>query len=545
MYSRAFSFIPTLENIWTDGTSLELDYRAEKYGGVEKLLAAFPKETVTGNPASFTDGADSMPVESLTVNIKPKQDLHGYDHPWVGGAGKNLLDLSSVGTAKTDGGITATPNGDGSFKLSGTATTATSNIWFLGSYGSSANTIFTLPAGTYTVYDCVLFKGTGGVAGASTFSAFHSKAKITSTSPIEVSGVRICNVVSGTNYDGMELRPMIVAGDYTNNTLPAWEPYSNICPITGWDEVWLGQNLYNKNKVLIGKNWINQPALNRASVFFDIEKGVKYHYHFLYKGNNNLGVVYGENSGTGQSQTFSWNSGMSVSTMNDHITTNTKAFFQFQWNDGGRTDAVTMDDINDWEIIISKGDIATHSQTIPVKSISGSTVYGGKLTIKEDGGGELVVDSYKLDLGSLTWNYESEYLRFYCNNLPNNIAHGEQKETSRSSYCISDSYECLSNSEPYNNNWNGIMYFGSYLRIYVHDHNCTDVTTMKTALSGKYVVYPITPQIYSLTAQEVTTLLGTNHITCDAGQVTVTYRADPSILINKLLTAMTAYGITV
>ena len=60
------------------------------------------------------------------------------------------------------------------------------------------------------------------------------------------------------------------------------------------------------------------------------------------------------------------------------------------------------------------------------------------------------------------------------------------------------------------------------------------------------VVYQLaTPITYKLTPQEVSTLLGNNTFSCDAGKVSLEYRADPSSLINKLLNAITAYGITV
>lgn len=45
--------------------------------------------TISVGPAdvlTVTDGADDIPLKTLSVAIEPKQDLHGYDKPWVGGA---------------------------------------------------------------------------------------------------------------------------------------------------------------------------------------------------------------------------------------------------------------------------------------------------------------------------------------------------------------------------------------------------------------------------------------------------------------------------
>ena len=520
----------SMNHIWTDGTSIELDYYSDKYGLVDRLISAFPKDTATGNPAIFTDGADDLPVEKLEVAIEPKQDLHGYDNPWVGGAGKNLLDLTSVTVTKTDSGITATPNGDGTFNLSGTASSNTINIWLAGAYGSSASTIFTLPAGTYTVYDCVLFKGTAGVGGGSTYAAIHAPQKITSTSPIEVSGVRVSNLTSGQNYNGSILQPAIYAGEYNSGNLPSWEPYSNICPITGWDTIWLGENMYNKNNVLLGKNWIKQPSPNRATIFFDIEKGVQYQYRIQYKGNKNLGIVYGENSAIGQAQTFSWNIGMSVSTMNDHITTNTKAFIQFQWNDGGKTDTITQADIDDFEIVICKGDIATYSQTIPVKSISGSTVYGGKLVMNRDGTGELVVDRAVTTLADKTFGDKQSSTLAAGGYIP------ITGFTSRIDASTAIKSDMLVGTTFNNRGANGSISPAadassvSSLVLFTTKTKDEAVAAYKNAT----ICYKlVTTATYPLTAPQITTLLGSNHISCDAGEVTVTYHADPTLFITK------------
>ena len=43
-------------------------------------LGLYPQMEVADTAvASFTDGADNIPVKSLTVDIEPIQGLHGYD----------------------------------------------------------------------------------------------------------------------------------------------------------------------------------------------------------------------------------------------------------------------------------------------------------------------------------------------------------------------------------------------------------------------------------------------------------------------------------
>ena len=44
-------------------------------------------ETASGSIASFSDGADNLPLKSLVVNINPVQDLHGQESPYPAGGG--------------------------------------------------------------------------------------------------------------------------------------------------------------------------------------------------------------------------------------------------------------------------------------------------------------------------------------------------------------------------------------------------------------------------------------------------------------------------
>ena len=85
-------------------------------------------KTATGNPITLTDASESY-AEELDVTLEPIQDLHGYDKPWVGGAGKNKLPIGFTSPIVKNG-VTFTPNTDNngniiSVTLSGTATADT------------------------------------------------------------------------------------------------------------------------------------------------------------------------------------------------------------------------------------------------------------------------------------------------------------------------------------------------------------------------------------------------------------------------------------
>ena len=534
----------SMNHIWTDGTSIDLDYYADKYGLVDRLLAAFPKDTATGNQATFADGADDLPVEKLEIAIEPKQDQHGYDRPWAAGAGKNLLDLTSVTTAKTDGGITATPNGDGTFALSGTASTTTANIWFLGTYGASAPTIFTLPAGTYTVYDCVLFKGTAGVVGASTYAAIHAPYKITSSSPIEVSGVRISNLTNGTNYNGVALNPMIIAGEYASGNLPAWEPYSNVCPIEGWDDVEVtrtGKNLLADNGYVPGVlDWdsSNADAMTNnihfiSSPYIKISANTQYTISsfagnivriYVTDENHNKLYFFGNNPTAGTNRII-------PATANAHYV---------RISIGIDDQTVTPSDYGTKVYgQLEAGSTATayepyKGQILPVslKSVTGSSVYGGTLTVNQDGTGTLVADriySTLPDCGTIGSSAiagsSGKYAVFNVSSLP------QLKDTLNDINIIFDSMGTVSRAN------RGAAWYG-----YVNDQdnigcfvpsNYTQSQVTEALTGTHFVAKLLTPVTYTLTANQLTTLLGSNHISCDAGEVTVTYHADPTLFITK------------
>lgn len=101
---------------------------------------------------------------------------------------KNLLDLSNA-RAGTSNGITITINSDGTYNFVGTATDTNINVWLLGAYASTTE-IFTLPTGTYTVKDIILFNK---------YTRYSGTFTLTSDTPI--TGIRAVDAVIGNTYN--------------------------------------------------------------------------------------------------------------------------------------------------------------------------------------------------------------------------------------------------------------------------------------------------------------------------------------------------------
>lgn len=202
----------------------ETNYLIDQVGDVITFGSGEVEEhTVSGAIASFT--TDDRPLADCTCTINPVQDLHGYANPWPAGGGKNLCPKF---TTATNNGVTFTVQDDGSVKLSNTATAAATlsvNI---------ENTIVEKLRGqtvTFSGYStaqihCQLRIGVGS---SYTYPTSSNGAKTVSI-PADCDSLRFdIRVTNGTNANGVTVYPQLERG----SIVTAFEPYSNICPITG------------------------------------------------------------------------------------------------------------------------------------------------------------------------------------------------------------------------------------------------------------------------------------------------------------------------
>jgi len=190
-----------------------------------------PHDTATGVPAVFSDGGDGVPVNSLTANIVPVQNLRGYGAAWIGGAGKNKL--PNIATSGTSYGITRTLNDDGSLTLDGTAT-STFNIQV--AYISTNDWFDKLPDGDYILTGCPTggsgskYRIVGNINNGGRFATdTGSSASFTKGAADTQMSVYV-RINSGTVIDNLTFYPMIRAASESDDS---YVPYENICPISG------------------------------------------------------------------------------------------------------------------------------------------------------------------------------------------------------------------------------------------------------------------------------------------------------------------------
>ena len=211
-----------VQSDWNQSTNTEDDYIKNKpdlsvYAPKEMIKNTLPTDTASGSIASFPDGSDLFDYLSCIVNIEPIQDLHGYDSPWVGGAGKNLC--PNVGWVQGQLG----------------------NNGILGnqSYSISSDYIW-LEVGTY-----VVSRTYGNDAGSLAYHTYNEEKVWQSDSGwkadpfiIEVTEPIFIRFTTRKNTSDA-LRPSDVDGAFKiqlelGSTATSWTPYSNLCPITGW-----------------------------------------------------------------------------------------------------------------------------------------------------------------------------------------------------------------------------------------------------------------------------------------------------------------------
>lgn len=218
-------------------------------GNTLSVLAEALTKTASGNPVVISDCAGGK-ARSLITEINAIQDLHGYDEPWAGGAGKNKLPMtvSAIKAANTTGTWTGNVYAisNGTFEI---LTDTANNVTGIKANGTFNSTVTFLIDSTYKTLSDMFgsgdFKLSQGIINTWTSSSSGlalQKQEAGSNINIPVNGTEISFSATGTDH----YRPMLrfYSGELADNAvfLPMvrvstesadFAPYSNICPISG------------------------------------------------------------------------------------------------------------------------------------------------------------------------------------------------------------------------------------------------------------------------------------------------------------------------
>lgn len=174
--------------------------------------------TASGSIANITS-AKKAPAQSVVTEINCKQDLNGYDNPWAGGAGKNICNEIHHGNISGTGAY-----GAGDTRVTN-ATSATSST-------------IKVSAGSYTIsatgldYCTVLTKDSGGNIVDNYASSWHS-LPYTFTITSDAMLYYTCRRSDNAYITIANVKIQIESG----SSATTWEPYENICPITGYNNI--------------------------------------------------------------------------------------------------------------------------------------------------------------------------------------------------------------------------------------------------------------------------------------------------------------------
>ena len=543
----------------TSGGSTDIGNRAY----VDKIVGgtvAWNQQVRDEASENVTEYADVVTVTdaveddaAVKVAVEPVQDLHGYDAPWPAGGGANKWDEETeLGTLSTvDGSEIASSaiirtksyvpvESDKSYYV-----VCSDQMWMV-FFDENKNIITTdLPSG----------------AGAASNARNYRNGWIM-TPPTNCKYVRwYFRIEYGAIYKHD------TALNYPS-TVITYSPYSNICPISGWDEVNVWDDprygglikwnqYYNQaivptsqtvNGITLSKDsdgWISVSGTATADVTLQLvgALSVAVGHKMLIFGCPSGGTYNTYNISTsGYSE---YGNGLIVENTSNvryvwirianGYTANALLFkpqlFDLTAMFGAGNEPTTVEEFR----ALFPNDFYSYNagQTMTVGQVNGEayrhytialpteagTVYGGVLTVNKDGTGSLVVDRAEADLGTLNW-------RFTSNRANTNDLDGIAKppvSASATSGSIAEQYKEVAATNNLTDGTYALLQQQKLLLLFYYDR--------VNPPTGKLVFPLLNPQTYSLTATQVQTLLGTNHVWSDAGQLSLTYTGTDEHLV--------------
>lgn len=455
------------------------------------------EKTVTGNPITLTD-ALPVPVKSLVAKVEAIQDLHGYSGAWFGGARKNKLNIPSWVVTTEDHGVTFTikRNEGGAvteIDVDGTAD-GEASVSFNTSLPLASVTMTGAPSdggGNYVIYrwdtdfhNAMVDRGSGVTF---TNGTVNNRFKII--------------VVSGTVANHVKFYPMVRLSTVSDAT---FEPYSNICPITGIDEVVTEVD---------GKNICSQSSVNNT-VLAKVKRGITYTFSCKVASGITVGAnwykYYGEGIpkvqiGTGIPFTFTADEDFDLY-INGYVSSGSSTFANavsnFQLEVG--SSATTYEPYNG----------STYTKSL------GDTYYGFNIDLIS--GVMTVTDVLRTYTGAEGENWtksavtECDIYMLWDTTMDASKAFKINEFTRAGSAVNSIGYA-----------WRGSQ--NAQIRFGFAEYNTTDLDSFKTWLASnplKVCVALANPTTVQLTAELIELLRGYNYISSSALELIITYLAN-------------------
>lgn len=238
----------------TIGTAnFDMKVEEDAYGGEDITTGE-----ASGKIASFETNIKDDLIECV-CEINPEQNLHGYDHPWPAGGGKNLFDKSTI-----NDGFWIRPDG--------TTDYSPERMY--------SDLIRIKPNTQYYI--------TNTIGGNDFFSTIHydSELNIIGAKNVGGSGDVAGTITSYNNSAYMRINSFLADLDILmvseGSTATAYEPYENICPISGFTEMDIirsGVNIWDEeseNGYIYNGRYYPSDDYKRSKNFIPVKAGESY-----------------------------------------------------------------------------------------------------------------------------------------------------------------------------------------------------------------------------------------------------------------------------
>ena len=475
-------------------------------------------DEITGDIVTF-ESEYAQPLKKAEVSLSPIQSLHGYDNPWPGGGGKNKLPTNYSGGASLVKNHVTYTNTDGVVNVTGTPT----GDAYYGLFPNTDGQRLPLPSGTYTIScqetteNCKVNFNVVGVVSSVLNANQHSY-----TFTLSSDGEMFANILTnGNSAVDLTLHIQIESG----STATSWEPYENICPIsgrTGLSVYRTGVNLFPPNPTCVyGKvrdddgNEVISSTSFYTTTYIPVKASTKYMLKLVgQKAINSARIYYLASNGSWISRTSTI-----YSTPTTFTTPSGCGRVEFQFSITGEQN------LDNFDLYLCEGETATEEPFGNTYALDwttpAGTVYGGTLDVVT---GVLTVDRICVNGGSVEWTKTTgnQYRNFSF--TPSPLA----KYMVNRGTVISSQYKSESNNTADASDDN-YVWIRSNNTVCVKDTSKASLSAsdFKTAMSGVQFVYELaTPLTYQLSPQEIEALVGTNNVWSDGGPITIVYALD-------------------
>ena len=448
--------------------------------------------TASGNPCTFTtDLADAL--VSLTADIVASQDLHGYDHPWAGGAGKNKLNPDYRDNTSN-------------------------NIKFYNGVGGGvalqAGQAYTISVPNGSTHPAAIYLQ--DYSSGTEYTHVYSQRTLTYT-PSANCNIKIDIYYANSDMPTEPLSSINVQLEKGSSATP-YEPYSNICPLVGHSEL---------NLTRCGKNFVSGKLENiNIESSGEIRGGQSFNGFYAYvvagetyaitTSDNNIVYAFYEN--LPEVGDYSYNNSRIVKTLDQNsFVAPISGWILFRSNDLSFTNAQ-----------LELGSTATAYEPYngtPFTVAFGQTVYGG---VYDKSGRLTITHGYVTYDGSNDedWTAAGGSAAAFAKQIliSDMFLEGVVEDDKN---LIAEYLKTISTAETWGNFDNFISKYSGQNIVVVGMQNLSDINDFRTYLSNNplTVAYELaTPIVIDVPSISVFAENGTNNIVSDCGgDVNVSY----------------------